>query len=215
MRMLGWISRLLLTVLLASTVSMLSTWTVMQMYVERVLESFQLPGDQLDVKFTDFLAQAVRQLPGETGSAGNSGLREEVDRILEVNDPMAFEEEEEEKPVQGGAETGSGDQNGEEPPMPDAVAVWGRSIGEEEQAQDQLFISMEEFSAKREMLTDDDKWTIFSLIMTKLPKEELQMISTIMENGLTESEMIELLSILESYLDASEMEQLLEIVNKY
>lgn len=214
MRMLGWISRLLLTTLLASTVSMLSTWTVIQLYVERVLEAYQLPGE-LDVKFTDFLAQAVSPWSGEAGTGKDAGLREEVNRMIEP-DKRTVSDREQEQVVQGEAEDDPQSEAGDEPAMPDAVAVWGSGITQEEsQEQDRLFISAEQFNEKRNELTEDDKWTIFTLVMSKLPKEELQSISTFMENGVTEAEMKELLSIMETYLEESEMEKLLEIVNKY
>ncbi len=227
MRMLGWMSRLLLTTLLASTVSMLSTWTVIQLYVERVLEAYELPSAELDVKFSDFLAQAVRQWPNHSVSRDTPGLRDEVNRILvhdqtevsqEPDYPEANEREDQEKSVQGDAE---GERNGDtevEQGRPDAVAVWGSGIVEEadsEQGQDRLYISAQEFNEKREKLSDEDKWTIFTLVMSKLPKEELQAISAYMENGITEAEMEELLTIMETYLDEADMDQLLEIMSNY
>lgn len=59
-----------------------------------------------------------------------------------------------------------------------------------------VVVSGEEFAKKKDELTQEQKNKIFSVI-SKLPQEDIQYISKLMENGITASELKELEQILQ------------------
>lgn len=80
---------------------------------------------------------------------------------------------------------------------------------------DTLVMSAQEFNEKRKKLTNQDKTAIFSIVMTKLPQEELQKMSLLLEDGITEEELGDLEDVMNAYLEQEEVTQLLTILNKY
>lgn len=97
--------------------------------------------------------------------------------------------------------------------MPDALPVFGRQTpgalpGE-------LVMSAEEFNAKRKDLTNEDKLAIFSIMMSKLPQNELQHMSLLLEDGITEEELAAVEEVVSAYLSEEDIAKLLAIINKY
>ncbi|MNI34913.1 hypothetical protein D3C73_889230 [compost metagenome] len=67
-------------------------------------------------------------------------------------------------------------------------------------------------SEMKDSLTTDDKTNIFNILMTKLPQEEMQKISTAMEDGLTESEVKEIQEVISKYVNQDEYEMLMKML---
>ncbi|SDD86005.1 hypothetical protein SAMN02799630_04132 [Paenibacillus sp. UNCCL117] len=129
-----------------------------------------------------------------------------------------------------GSSTGKGDAGSKTPlgqPDPyrvpeDAVAVWSRQstqsgssgsgaagVTEEER---RVVVSSEEFTKKKDQLSDQAKAKIFSMLVTRMPPEEMQSISLLMEDGLTAAEMKEVETILQKHLKPEEFQDLLAII---
>jgi hypothetical protein len=72
-----------------------------------------------------------------------------------------------------------------------------------------------ELTETKDKMSDEDKDKLFELLMTKLPQESLQQISTYMEEGLTEQELINIEQIMAQYLDTQEYESMMDILKKY
>lgn len=75
-----------------------------------------------------------------------------------------------------------------------------------------VVVSGEEFTKKKEQLSNDDKNQIFKLLLTRVPQTEIQRISSMMEDGITASELTEIERILKNYLKPEEYSQLLGMI---
>ncbi|MCZ8517624.1 hypothetical protein O9H85_35945 [Paenibacillus filicis] len=119
----------------------------------------------------------------------------------------------------GGSTTPSGTPNtgtdaGRKPPE-DAVAVMGRqSVSGTDAPNDdrKIVISSEEVLKRKNQLSSENKAKIFSLLSSRLPEEEIQKISLLMEDGITAGKLKEIEQILQKYLKADEYAQLLNMI---
>lgn len=188
MKWVGSLVKLLITVLLASCISAVVTLYVIHMYVQEMLKPYQayLPENKFE------LSEFVVQLWSQANILGRGGASEGKERTPE---PKAT------RPEPG---------NRSEPD--DAVAVWAetRSGG----AGDKLVLSNEQLITKRNKLSDEDKMTVFSMLVSRLPQEEYQAISTMLEDGVTSRELEEMEKIVEKHLTPEQVEKLIQIVNK-
>ncbi|NHN32251.1 hypothetical protein [Paenibacillus agricola] len=74
-----------------------------------------------------------------------------------------------------------------------------------------VVVSGEEFTKKKEQLSNDDKNQIFKLL-TRVPQAEIQHISLMMEDGITASELSSIEKLLQNYLKPEEYSQLLGMI---
>jgi hypothetical protein len=119
-------------------------------------------------------------------------------------------------PAQG-APTGTGQKQTK---PEDAVAVWGTGISAEDKSgkttdSQKLVISAEEFNRKKDLISDDDKMSIFSLLVKSVPAEQMQQLSQIAEDGVTTEELTQVQSLVERYMQPNDYKELLAILNKY
>ncbi|MEF3309572.1 hypothetical protein PV433_11780 [Paenibacillus sp. GYB004] len=203
MKFFGWLGKVLVAAVVAASISVVTTFYVVQHYVQELIKPFQavLPEKQLG------LSEFVAKLWTESNIVGQGGTQQD----REENAP---------KPQTGtntspdtSTKTGTG--TGTTPPPDDAVAVWSRSGSKEASQKDKVVMSAEQFQTKREKLSEEDKTTVFSLLISRLPQEELQQLSAMMEDGITSAELAEIEKIVENYLKPDEFEKLIGIVNKY
>jgi len=97
-----------------------------------------------------------------------------------------------------GTAQGAGDPDGAQP-------VFG---GEE------AIVSEGDMLDAKSQLSDGEKDELFELLVSKLPDEQLQRISTVMEDGLTEAELIEVQQLVAAYLEREEYDRLMNILKK-
>lgn len=76
-------------------------------------------------------------------------------------------------------------------------------------------ISREELANARGQLSSQDKEQLFSLLITKIPQEDLQKISLYVEDGLTESELKEIEQMIAMHVSDDEYDKLMNILKKY
>lgn len=117
-------------------------------------------------------------------------------------------------------------------PPEDAIAVFGHQSGQPDtgagsasgsgsggsgaagaaDADRRVVVSGEDFTKKKEQLSDEDKNKIFNLLVTRIPQDEMQRISRLMEDGITASELKEIEQVLQKYLKQDEYNQLLGMI---
>lgn len=123
----------------------------------------------------------------------------------------------------GGTGTGAGGSAGgaggsREEYVPDnALPVFGQSSGADSDALDKkkLIMTAEQFNQKRELLSDADKMRIFTLLLTRLPEEELQKFSQMVEDGISSDDLNAMDSSAQKYLKSEEYEELMDILKKF
>lgn len=101
------------------------------------------------------------------------------------------------------------------PEEDDALPVWG-SVSEEADevaSQDEIVISPDALSDQKDQLPAEEKDEIFRTLLQKLPQEEWQRISTLMEDGLTSAELTEVQQLLAKHLNDEEYMSMLTILS--
>jgi hypothetical protein len=103
----------------------------------------------------------------------------------------------------------------------DSVSVWNQTSNESEQEktttdkQKNLVMSAEQFTKKKDQISEVDKVKIFTLLATRLPQSEFQQISTYVEDGVTEQEWLDIQSIVEQYVNPEEYKELQDLLDQY
>ncbi|MFC3747260.1 hypothetical protein [Paenibacillus sp. GCM10012306] len=200
-------------VVLASTLSILTTGVVVNAYIQSVLASFDIklekpaPGivgmmrSLMGTKEKPAVAEAVNGDKGKaTQDKGKSGSNKDTP-----------------KPSSSPA---SGDKPTEEKVPEDALPVMGQIAGESADAQNQggsaldqqLVMTPEAMRDLKDNLPSAEKVNIFNILMNKLPQEEMQKISVMMEDGLTEAEVKEIQAVIAKYVDPKEYNELMKML---
>jgi len=206
MKGLGWLVKLILTAGIASCMSVLTTYVLVNMYVQQLLQPLGLALSENKIDFSEF----VVNLWSESNILRRGGTEERRNDKGAESEPDTPRTNEESVAASGAVDsTGAADAS-HEAPEEDAVAVWSQTG-----SKDQIVISAEQFQEKREKLSEEDKNAVFSLLISRLPEEVLQQLSTKLEDGLTNAELVEIEKIVERYVKPEELEQLMDIVNKY
>ncbi len=81
--------------------------------------------------------------------------------------------------------------------------------------QTSILMTAEQFSQKKDQISENDKLKIFSLLSTALPQADLQQFSTYLESGVTEEEWVNIQKEVQKYLKPADYKQLLDILAKY
>jgi len=108
-------------------------------------------------------------------------------------------------------------------PPEDAIAVFGHQSGQAQsdktgsgiisgEDSKKIVVSGEEFTKKKEQLSNDEKNKIFNMLVTRVPQKEIQTISSLMEDGITAAELKQIETILQQYLKPDEYAQLLAMI---
>ncbi|NOU94737.1 hypothetical protein GC093_16135 [Paenibacillus sp. LMG 31456] len=79
---------------------------------------------------------------------------------------------------------------------------------------EKVVVSGEEFTKKKEQLSTNDKTKIFNLLVKRVPQNEMQHISKLMEDGITGSELKEIERVLQAYMKPEEYSQLLSLIKQ-
>lgn len=122
----------------------------------------------------------------------------------------------------GKADGSAAGSSGGDPAPEDALPVMGGTTdagsssgaGVGSGGSDQTVISPDELQAHKDDIPSSEKEEVFSMLMNKLPEEEMQKISAAMEGGLTEKELIDVQQILSKYLSKDDYAKMLSILDK-
>jgi hypothetical protein len=204
MKFIGWLSKVILSVLLISTLTVFTTGWVVNAYIKTMLASYNI------------------QLPGESFGLGTmlQGMIGVTAKDTEVVKEVKEVTEKEEDPSEPDVDQVPSD---EEAPA-DALPVMGESYTEEaadaeqQEQQEQLgqdqkvAVTVDEMARKKDDLIASDKEEIFNILMTKVPQEQIQEITVAMENGLTEQELKQVENTLSEYLNKDEYAKLITLL---
>jgi hypothetical protein len=222
MRWIFSLIRLGIFTVLVCVVSVVTTWYVVQSYVDALLAQLNISTPeqklQLSKMISDLSRMAGLARPVQTaqgaGSKETSAIAPEGRNT--AGDSLGNAPGERDIP-QTGAKTGGKSQQADDSA---ALPVWSQSKAAEQRVREddkekKVVISAEDFNRQREQLSEDDKSKVFSVLVTRLPQEEILKISEMVENGITGQELDQLQAMLTKYLPPEEYNELLDIINKY
>jgi len=230
MKWFGWFGKLVASALLLSFLSVFTTVYVVDQYIQGFLKKWNLPEiERPAFDPGDYAAALIRsgigersEKPTEAGERTEAGEQAEAGTPeTGAQNPTVPHAESGPRPEDGSGIADFGDTNrqtGETPPGGEqedvqAVPVFGSAALS--RFGDALVMSEEEFNEKRKRLSDDDKMEIFSIMMARLPQEELQRMSLLLEEGITAAEAAEIEEVIYAYLQQDEVARLLAILSKY
>jgi hypothetical protein len=237
-KLINWLTKIIIQTMLVAGLTVYLTWVTVHTYVDKLLSKYHLDSTESKINFSDFLSQMSNSLnilkpsrldnqaSDKTSELAQSPVPTEVPlrqvlpdpAITEIpakNNPEGTTSPKPEPAPSSAASTGA------EKTTNDSVSVWKQTgnVSKQEVSntdkQKQLVISAEEFTKKKNQITDKDKVTIFTLLATRLPQTEFQQISTYVEDGVTEQEWVDIQKIVEQYLKPEEYKELQDILANY
>jgi hypothetical protein len=208
MKMFRWLSKLIVSTVLISSLSIVTTYYVVNLYVEEIFRQYQIPQLGKKIQFSDFTARLTQDLNIVKPDTKKQAVIQEKPSTAQPVSPTPG--------ATANPAGGASDHNLKD----DAVAVGGRAQqgstqNESSAGKKEIVLSTEEFAKKKDLITNEDKMKIFSLVASKLPQEEIQHLSTLLEQGLTSKDLQDVNQTLQKYLKEEEYQQLLDIINKY
>lgn len=198
MKWIGWMLRLMVTIVMVSVLTIMTTGYVVHSYIQSILSSYNISLGEQAPTFSGM----VKGMLGYTVGEGKDSNQ------VSASTPNSNSEQSH-KNEQEQIET-------EAPDVPeDALPVMGemssKAVGQQDQ---QVIVTPDDLVAKKNELTDKDKEEVFTILMSKLPQAEMQKLTEVMEGGLTEAEMIEIEQILSKYLDKSEYTKMVNLLKE-
>ena len=222
MRWLGWLMKTGLTVVLISGLTLLTTGMVVNAYLKSLLESFNIqlenePAIGLNV-FGGGLFGSKQPDSGSTESAVTGNPGETGSTPVQQGDtppakPSSEEVPDGALPVMGSSqdETASNEASGEASEEGTSGASNSDAAGS---GGEELVMTPGEIAEKKDSLPEAEKQQIFTMLMNKLPAEDMQKISAAMEDGLTETELQEIEQVIAKRMTTEEYTKLMELLKK-
>ncbi|MFB0847138.1 hypothetical protein [Paenibacillus oleatilyticus] len=229
MKWLIGIAKLAVSAAVTSLCCVALTFAAANTYVDLLLDQYHIPRPAgQKIEWSAFMSRFTAQL-GLGAGGGSGGTAKPKDLAVSVppaggNTSSSSEAGTKERTQTEGKTTapGSGKANDDPYRVPeDAVAVWSRQSGKANSKQDSLaeqdrkvVVSSEEVTKKKEQLSEADKAKIFSLMVSRVPQEDMQTISKLMEDGITAGELKEIERLLQKSLKSDEYKQLMDLIQK-
>lgn len=196
-----------LLVVLVSTLSILTTGVVVNAYIQSVLSSFDIKVDSPAPGFSGMIRSII-------------GMDEPVSKTSVTNKEVIPSKGKQNKGNNEESPSNKTEETIEEKAPIDALPVMGgissdnSSIeADEGRALDQqVVMTPEDLGDIKDKLPTAEKVNIFNILMSKLPQDEMQKISTAMEGGLTEIEVQELKQVIAKYVDPNEYETIMKML---
>jgi hypothetical protein len=226
MKLLLWLARWIARTGVIAGLSLFSAWFVVNMYVESMLQQFHLSNVGKKIQFSDVIARLgedwhiIKARPRSEAAAGEAAPAAAQPA---APDGTAGTES---RPSGGSGDAPGGVPSATEEKAPDdAVAVSGRlsqngigggtDSGGASQGFGGLVVSSDELAKKKAAMSSEDKMKLFSLLAGKLPPDQLQRLSVLVEDGITGDEMKQIDAILQKYLSKEDYSQIVDIIKKY
>lgn len=235
MRLVWLVVRLAMTILVVGILSSLltigTTAIVVDRYIQTALDNFNIPIERKPLTLTSMwgvllgsdvqtatASQSNNKSTGtsQNGITGSSGKHAE--RTTTNSQESRFN-----RNGQGATETNGAGTTGSPPaegnegesgsnPIPDGAlpVMGGITSGQESKGREAIIVPPDAIAKSKEELSKEKKDQIFATLMKKLPQEDWQRISTLMEGGLTSSEVMEVEQILAKHLNDEEYKEMRE-----
>ncbi|MBU5353211.1 hypothetical protein KQI74_13005 [Paenibacillus barcinonensis] len=216
MKLLLWFVKIVLIVLLVSSLTLLTTGLIVQSYAKSLLASFNI---QWEGQPTGLLGM----FQGAIGSKSNSSTEGEKTGNTPTDQPAGAEEEqapENSISVMGNANGTKNDSAGVDAGKESTPESSSEGAGQTDsnsgaaagEGDDDIVVSPDDITGAKNKLPAAEKERIFTLLMNKLPQKEMQQISGAMEGGLTEQELREIEQVISKYLTSEEYDSLMEVL---
>ncbi len=199
MKLLGYLSKLMITAILLSTLSVMTTIYIVDQYVGVVLDRFHLSDiERPTLSVSDVLSSAQQAPPMIMEPKETTIEPQSQPQSESQSDPLT--------------QMPSNRDDAADDPIHDveAAPVFGHAI-----QSGSIVITADEFNEKRKNLSDEDKMAIFAIMMNKLPQAELQRLSEWLEDGITDEELTQVEEVINAYLEEDDIDRLLSILNRY
>lgn len=213
MKLMKWLLKISLTAVLVSTLTILTTGLVVSAYLQSVLASFNI---QLDTQAMG-VGGVMKNFFGMNGSSQDS-ITPDSSGVISNDSPSKEGTDNSSKDGNSEGNNGAtdpvtekedGNPTAEDDIPPDnSLPVMGEITDE------QIVMTPDEMVDKKSSLTTQQKEDIFTLLMNKLPQEEMQKISEAMEDGLTVAELDEIQNGISKYLSKEEFENLMTMLQQ-
>jgi len=95
------------------------------------------------------------------------------------------------------------------------VPVFGNSLYDDVSTRQELALSLDDFQRKRDLMSEEDKMKVFTLLFTRLPQQEMLRITSVVEDGITLEELEKVEEMVKEHLNPEEYQSLLQIIDKY
>ncbi|WP_337103867.1 hypothetical protein [Paenibacillus sp. YIM B09110] len=226
MKKVGWLGKLIASGLILSFLSIWTTGYIVTSYVDSLLKQFNLPLEVPPIAMSGVWGKLWGSDPPlaaeDIAEAGSGQDKPEASSSPEDTTVSSGNGEQDDAPV---SEDAFGEI--ENPPLTDIGIGGGTEAGgspsQPGQGSDdsgeidgtETAITTDDLTEAKDQMTDDDKETLFGLLMSKLPQESMQLISGYVEDGLTEQELTSVQQIMAQHLDKAEYEQMMNILKKY
>lgn len=217
----GWLCKMVLVVLMVSSLTVFTTGMVVNAYIKSILDSFNIQLEGQPFAWGSMLQ----------GMMGNkSSSIEETDNktpVIEDNKPVVGSSSitkdanlTNQDEVKENNESSPGSIKEDSPVVDeevpeDALSVMG-GIGSEAsgmgQQDQQVVVTPDDVARKKDDLPANEKEEVFNILMTKLPQDKIQEITVAMENGLTEQELKQVEDIISKYLSKDEYNKLITLL---
>lgn len=188
LRIIRLIAIILTVSVLSGFITIATTAVVVDRYIQSALNTFQIPIERPSLTLTTMWGE----LFGGGGKAQPDNSKETP-----------------QSPQAPAAGKKASDPPKEEP-GDGALPVMGGISSAEAAERERVVISPDALSRNKEEIPTSDKEHLFATLMKKLPQEEMQRLSILMEDGLTAAELTEAEQILAKYLNDEEYGQMLE-----
>lgn len=208
MKWLGWIGRLIITIVVVCLLTVVTTGYVVNYYIEQMLSRYHISMTDGGPSVTDIMKGLVgvqSTTPSPTDEESSSkGKEQEQSKDSDQNKNKDQSNDQDNSsspnlpPATGGANAGNGDASG----------------NDKSNQKENVVVTPDDLIAKKEGIESKDKEAIFTILMSKLPQDEMQKLTEYMEDGLTESEVLAIEQMLSKYLDKTEYAKVMEVLKK-
>ncbi|MGG6310459.1 hypothetical protein [Paenibacillus macerans] len=224
MKWIGWLLKLCATIVAVCLLTVATTGYVVNSYVQSLLGSYNIP-------VTGHAPSLGGIMKGMLGLGGGGSSTEDDPQTADAGGGASADAagkggtsggtgDEGQNGASGtagtGSDSGSGEKrtDGEDVPE-DALPVMGGMGSGDDLGEDQeVVVTPDDLVAKKDELPDKQKEEIFAILMSKLPQEDMQILTVALEGGLTETEMINIEQILSKHLDKTEYAKVMELLKK-
>lgn len=198
-KLLGWIGKVLATVLLASFLTLWTTGYIITSYVESLLKQYEIPIEVPPI--------AMSGLWGKLWGSDIDQLVELPQSDVEGNDANQDIEGSEQTPLTQNDNSDSQDENEDK----EVHGVFAPVELDDEE----VTMTNEEIDNKKSNMNDEDSQRLLDLLMSKLPADSWQTFSTYIEDGLTDQELLSVQQMMAQHLSGDEYEELMSILERY
>ncbi|GIP42512.1 hypothetical protein J45TS6_09710 [Paenibacillus sp. J45TS6] len=194
MRWLKWCGKIVITVMLVSTLTLLTTGLIVQSYVESLLSSFNIAWEGQPTGLTSIFQGALGM-----NSSNTSESTEEQKKTLD--DTAKKQSSNSPESLSGGKDS-----------APDLAESPDEGTENPEETKDPVVMSQDAMAEYKDTIPNEEKTEVFDLLMNKIPTDEMQLIASNMENGITEQELQDMEQVIAKYLTEDEYKQLMAIL---